>query len=92
MPSKIQSSEPTRGNGRHHRRREITGILLLAGGLFAALSITAAGLIPFALALSFPFTVTLTFAPAGALTQSSFSLAAFALALALPFAFTLSRA
>ena len=39
MPSKIQSSEPTRGNGRHHRRREITGILLLAGGLFAALSL-----------------------------------------------------
>ena len=39
MPSKIQSSEPTRGNGRHHRRREITGILLLAGGLFAGLSL-----------------------------------------------------
>jgi len=39
MPSKIQSSEPTRGNGRHHRRREITGILLLAGGLFACLSL-----------------------------------------------------
>src|SRR6188474_1003471 len=39
MPSKIQSSEPTRGNGRHHRCREITGILLLAGGLFACLSL-----------------------------------------------------
>ena len=38
MPSKIQS-ESTRGNGRHHRRREISGILLLAGGLFAGLSL-----------------------------------------------------
>jgi DNA segregation ATPase FtsK/SpoIIIE, S-DNA-T family len=41
MPSKIQSSEPTRGNGRHHRRREITGILLLAGGLFAGLALVS---------------------------------------------------
>jgi S-DNA-T family DNA segregation ATPase FtsK/SpoIIIE len=39
MPSKIQLSESTRGNGRHHRRREISGILLLAGGLFAGLSL-----------------------------------------------------
>ena len=39
MPAKIQPSESTRGNGRHHRRREITGILLLAGGLFAGLSL-----------------------------------------------------
>src|SRR5438045_6633599 len=40
MPPKTQSSEPTRGTGRHHhRRREIAGILLLAGGLFSGLSL-----------------------------------------------------
>jgi hypothetical protein len=38
MPSKNQS-ESTRGNGRHHRRREISGIVLLAGGLFSGLSL-----------------------------------------------------
>src|SRR5436305_2628278 len=41
MPSKTQQSESTRGNGRHHRRREISGILLLAGGLFAGLSLVS---------------------------------------------------
>jgi S-DNA-T family DNA segregation ATPase FtsK/SpoIIIE len=39
MPAKTPPSESTRGTGRHHRRREITGILLLAGGLFAGLSL-----------------------------------------------------
>jgi len=39
MPAKTQASESTRGSGRPHRRREITGILLLAGGLFAGLSL-----------------------------------------------------
>ena len=39
MPAKTPPSEPTRGTGRHHRRREISGILLLAGGLFAGLSL-----------------------------------------------------
>jgi DNA segregation ATPase FtsK/SpoIIIE, S-DNA-T family len=41
MPAKTQPSEPTRGNGRHNRRREISGILLLAGGLFAGLSLVS---------------------------------------------------
>jgi DNA segregation ATPase FtsK/SpoIIIE, S-DNA-T family len=40
MPAKTQS-EPNRGTGRHHRRREISGILLLAGGLFAGLSLAS---------------------------------------------------
>ena len=39
MPAKTPPSESTRGTGRHHRRREISGILLLAGGLFAGLSL-----------------------------------------------------
>ena len=39
MPAKTPPSESNRGTGRHHRRREIGGILLLAGGLFAGLSL-----------------------------------------------------
>jgi len=39
MPAKTQPSESTRGTGRQNRRREISGILLLAGGLFAGLSL-----------------------------------------------------
>jgi S-DNA-T family DNA segregation ATPase FtsK/SpoIIIE len=41
MAAKTPPSESTRGSGRHHRRREISGILLLAGGLFAGLSLIA---------------------------------------------------
>src|SRR5436853_2854767 len=41
MPPKTQSSEQSRGTGRHHRRREISGILLLAGGLFTGLSLVS---------------------------------------------------
>src|SRR5262245_7355790 len=41
MPAKTQSSESTRGTGRPNRRREISGILLLAGGLFAGLSLVS---------------------------------------------------
>ena len=39
MAAKTPPSESNRGTGRHHRRREISGILLLAGGLFAGLSL-----------------------------------------------------
>ena len=39
MAAKTPPSESTRGSGRHHRRREISGILLLAGGLFAGLAL-----------------------------------------------------
>ena len=39
MPAKTPPSESNRGTGRHHRRREISGILLLAGGLFTGLSL-----------------------------------------------------
>src|SRR4051794_12075454 len=39
MPAKTPPAESNRGTGRHHRRREISGILLLAGGLFAGLSL-----------------------------------------------------
>ena len=39
MAAKTPPSESTRGTGRHHRRREISGILLLAGGLFTGLSL-----------------------------------------------------
>src|SRR5262249_25575964 len=42
MPAKTPPSESSRGTGRQqHRRREITGILLLAGGLFAGLSLVS---------------------------------------------------
>jgi DNA segregation ATPase FtsK/SpoIIIE, S-DNA-T family len=39
MPAKTPPSESNRGTGRQHRRREISGILLLAGGLFSGLSL-----------------------------------------------------
>ncbi len=43
MAAKTQSESTTRGSaagtGRRHRRREISGILLLAGGLFAVAGI-----------------------------------------------------
>jgi S-DNA-T family DNA segregation ATPase FtsK/SpoIIIE len=39
MAAKTPPSESTRGSGRHPRRREISGILLLAGGLFAGLAL-----------------------------------------------------
>jgi S-DNA-T family DNA segregation ATPase FtsK/SpoIIIE len=41
MAAKTPPSESTRGSGRHHRRREISGILLLAGGLFTGLSLVS---------------------------------------------------
>jgi S-DNA-T family DNA segregation ATPase FtsK/SpoIIIE len=41
MPAKTPPSESSRGAGRHNRRREITGILSLAGGLFAGLSLVS---------------------------------------------------
>jgi S-DNA-T family DNA segregation ATPase FtsK/SpoIIIE len=39
MPAKTPPSESTKGTGRPRRRREISGILLLAGGLFTGLSL-----------------------------------------------------
>src|SRR5580765_2200965 len=41
MAAKTPQAETTRGPGRHHRRREISGILLLAGGLFTGLSLAS---------------------------------------------------
>ena len=42
MAAKTPQSESTRGTGRPpHRRREITGILLLAGGLFTGLALVS---------------------------------------------------
>ena len=41
MPAKTPPSESTKGTGRPRRRREISGILLLAGGLFAAMSLVS---------------------------------------------------
>src|SRR5881394_1417459 len=41
MAAKTPPSETNRGSGRPHRRREISGILLLAGGLFSGLSLVS---------------------------------------------------
>ena len=41
MAAKTPPSETNRGSGRPHRRREISGILLLAGGLFTGLSLVS---------------------------------------------------
>jgi len=41
MAAKTPPSESNKGSGRQHRRREISGILLLAGGLFTGLSLAS---------------------------------------------------
>jgi hypothetical protein len=41
MAAKTPPSESSKGPGRHNRRREISGILLLAGGLFTGLSLVS---------------------------------------------------
>src|SRR4051794_36440579 len=41
MAAKTPAPESTKGPGRRHRRREISGILLLAGGLFTGLSLVS---------------------------------------------------
>src|SRR6185503_6420056 len=39
MAAKTQSESPARATARRSRRREVSGILLLAGGLFSGLSL-----------------------------------------------------
>jgi S-DNA-T family DNA segregation ATPase FtsK/SpoIIIE len=41
MPAKTQADAPSAPKGRQNRRREISGILLLAGGVFAGLSLVS---------------------------------------------------